>query len=315
MFSQLKIRHLLSLTSVLCLMSALSCGGTTPPPGGRVLDSMTAFVGGKFEASGVAAVPGTDGVLFVDNGREGEVFWMGLDQNGRQAGEIKPVGLGVGIVDIEGITTDGTYFYVVSSQSRPKAIAKEGLVRFKFDARSQSVEAVESIGGLRSFLVENVAELRGEGDRKGKDGGVNIEGIAWDTRRGRLLLGLRSPIVDGQALLVPLRLRDPRGAFSVDNLEVEGSKAIRLSIGGLGVRGIEYDGRANVFRIISGAAEDQKQTDFGLWEWNGDEKQPVLRETNRFDNSLKPEGVTRVTAGSRDFMFIVFDANGYTVAD
>jgi hypothetical protein len=315
MFSHLKIRHLLLFLSLLCLMSQLSCDRTTTSYRGQVLDSMTAFVGGKFDASGVAGVPGTDGVLFVDNGREGEVFWMSLDQNGRQVGEIRAVGLGVNIEDIEGITTDGTYFYVVSSQSRPKAIAKEGLVRFKFDAQSQSIEVVEAISGLKSFLVENVAELRGEGDRKGKDGGLNIEGLAWDARRGRLLLGLRSPIVDGHALLVPLRLRDPRGAFSVDNLEVEGSRAIRLPLGGIGVRGVEYDGQANVFRIISGAAEDQDQTDFGLWEWNGDEKQPVLRETNRFDPKLKPEGVARVTVGSRDFMLIVFDASGYTVAD
>lgn len=315
MFSRLEIRRLLFLLSVLCTLSLSSCGEKPTPPGGPVLKNMTAFVGGKFDASGVAGVPGTDGVLFVDNGREGEVFWMGLDQNGRQVGAIKAVGLGVGVEDVEGITTDGTYFYVVSSQSRPKAIAGEGLVRFKFDARSQSVEAVEAVSGLKSFLVENVAELRGEGDRKGKDGGLNIEGLAWDARRGRLLLGLRSPIVDGHALLVPLRLRDPRGAFSVDNLEVEGSEAIRLSLGGVGIRGIEYDGRANVFRIISGAAEDQEQTNFGLWEWDGDERQPALRETKRFDDDLKPEGVARVTAGGRDFMLIVFDASGYTVAD
>jgi hypothetical protein len=94
---------------------------------------------------------------------------------------------------------------------------------------------------------------------------------------------------------------------------VEGSKAIRLSLGGIGIRGIEYDGRTSVFRIISGAAEDQDQTDFGLWEWNGDEKQPVLQETNRFDGSLKPEGVARVTTGGREFILIVFDAGGYTV--
>lgn len=313
--SHLEIRRLLFLLSALGLTYLSSCGGTPARPAGQVLKSMTAFEGGKFDASGVVAVPGTDGVLFVDNAREGQVLWMSLDRNGRQAGAIKAVGLGAGVEDIEGITTDGTYFYVVSSQSKPKAIAREGLARFKFDARSQSVEAVESIGGLKRFLVENVAELRGEGDRKGKDGGLNIEGLAWDTRRGRLLLGLRSPIVGGQALLVPLRLRDPRGAFSVENLEVEGSKAIRLPLGGVGVRGIEYDGRANVFRIISGAAEDQEQAEFGLWEWDGNEQRPVLRETNRFDPKLKPEGVARVTAGGRDFMLIVFDASGYTVAD
>lgn len=276
---------------------------------------MTPFIGGTFEASGVAYVPGTDGVLFVDNGKPGQFFWMRLDQNGKQVGPIKTVVLNVSIEDIEGITTDGTYFYVVSSQSRPKAIAKEGLVRFKFDTGSQSAQEAASITGLKRFLVENVAELREKGDRKGKDGGLNIEGLAWDPPKGRLLLGLRSPTVDGQALLVPLRFRDPRGAFSIDNLEVEGSKAIRLPLGGLGIRGIEYDGRANVFRIISGATEVQQLTDFGLWEWNGDAQQRVLREMNKFDKTLKPEGVARATIGSRDFTIVVFDAGGYTLLE
>jgi hypothetical protein len=317
MLPNLKMRHLLFLLPILGLifMLYLSLAKAPTRQTGNVIKQMTAFVGGKFEASGVAAVSGTDGVLFVDNGRMGQVFWMSLDQNGNQVGPIKTVALGVNIEDIEGITTDGTYFYVVSSQSRPKAIATAGLVRFKFDVSRQSVAGVESISGLKKFLVENVAELRGEGDRNGKDGGLNIEGLAWDPRTGKLLLGLRSPIVDGNALLVPLKLRDPRGAFSIDNLEVEGSKAIRVSLGGLGIRGFEYDGWANAFRIISGAAEHQQPTNFGLWEWNGDVKQPALREINRFDKTLKPEGVAHATSGNRNFVIVVFDASGYTILD
>lgn len=317
MLPNLKIRHLLFLLPILGLVFILYLSLASAPTrqSGNVIKQMTTFVGGKFEASGVAGVQGTDGVLFVDNGRKGQVFWMSLDRDGKQVGEIKAIDLGVSIEDIEGITTDGTYFYVVSSQSRPKAIATEGLVRFKFDVSSQSIAGVESISGLKKFLVENVAELRGEGERNGKEGGLNIEGLAWDPRQGRLLLGLRSPIIDGNALLVPLKLRDPRGAFSIDNLEVEGSKAIRLSLGGLGIRGIEYDKRANGFKIISGAAEHQQLTDFGLWEWNGDVKQPVLREMNRFDKTLRPEGVARATAGNRDFVIVVFDAGGYTIID
>lgn len=310
MSSHLKLWHL-SL-SFLCLLFLLSC--SQKPAGGEGLKRMTAFVGGKFDASGVAAVPGTDGVLFVDNAREGKVFWMSLDQNG-QVGAITAVGLGINIEDMEGITTDGTHFYVVSSQSRPKAIATEGLAKFKFDPRGPTIDRVESISGLKGFLIENVAELREAGERTGKDGGLNIEGLAWDPQKGRLLLGLRSPVVDGHALLVSLRLRDRRGAFSTDNLEVEGSKAIRLSLGGGGVRGIEYDGRAKLFKIISGAAEDQNQTDFGLWEWNGDDQSPVLRKIHSFDSSLKPEGVARATVGSRDFIIIVFDVSGYTIME
>jgi hypothetical protein len=316
-FARFTIWHAALLLSVLLVVFLLyaSRGRTQTPAGAGALKGMTAFTGGTFEASGAAAVPGADAILFVDNGRPGQVFFMQLGQDGKQAGQIKPVELGIAIEDLEGITTDGTYFYVVSSQSRPKAIAREGIVRFKFDARGQKVEAAESVSGLKSFLVANVAELRGEGDRKGKDGGLNIEGVAWDPRGNRLLLGLRSPIVDGHALLVPLKLRDPRGAFNVANLEVEGSKAIRLPLGGVGVRGIEHDGRAGVFRILSGAAEDQEMTDFGLWEWGGDEKQPAPRETARFDGKLKPEGVARAKAGNRDLVIILFDAGGYTVMD
>jgi len=310
----LGLKHLKTLIPFLALVFLnFSCSNTSSGSGDP--RGVTPFQGGTFEASGVAEVPGADGILFVDNGREGQVFWMRLDQKGNQVGSINALNLGVKIEDLEGITTDGTSFYVVSSQSRPKAIATEGLVRFKFDQRGQTVKEAESISGLKKFLVENVAELRDGSERNGKDGGLNIEGLAWDPRHSRLLLGLRSPIVDGHALVVPIRLRDQRGAFALDNLEVENSKAIRLPLGGVGIRSIEYDARAKVFRIISGAAENQDQTDFGLWEWNGDEQKPLIRETRRFEKSLKPEGVARVTAGSRNFLIIVFDASGYTIME
>src|SRR5829696_5349028 len=63
--------------------------------------SMTAFTDGTFEASGVAHVPGTETVLFVDDGRPNEVFWMRLGEDGKQAGSIKPVALRTSIIDLE----------------------------------------------------------------------------------------------------------------------------------------------------------------------------------------------------------------------
>ena len=306
-------KPLLPLLALLFLSS--SCSSRSSRSEQEVPKGITSFSGGRFDASGVADVPGTAGILFVDNGREGQVFWMELDQKGKQVGSINGLNLGVNIEDLEGITTDGTNFYVVSSQSRPKAIATGGLVRFKFDNRSNSIKDAELLSGLKKFLVENVAELRQSGESTGKDGGLNIEGIAWDSGRNRLLLGLRSPIVDGHALVVPLRLRDRGGAFSLENLEVENSKAIRLPLGGVGIRGIEYDGHAKVFRIISGAAENQDPTDFVLWEWNGSEQQPKVRETRRFEKNLKPEGLARATAGGHNFLIVVFDASGYTILE
>jgi hypothetical protein len=282
---------------------------------GNASASMTTFSGGTFEASGVAHVPGTDGVLFVDDGRPDEVFWMNLGAGRRQAGSIKAVKLGASVVDLEGITTDGSHFYIVGSQSKSKGGDLAGLVRFRFDAKTQVAESVESISGLKRLLSENVAELRGMVDRKYKDGGINVEGVAWDPRGSRLLLGLRSPVVDGQALVVPIRLRDPRASFSYDNLEVEGAKAIRLPLGGSGIRSIEYDEPGKTFRVITGASANNEKSEFKLWEWDGNDSQPALRETRSFEPKLKPEGVTRVSSGDRHFTLIVFDTSGYSAME
>ncbi len=273
--------------------------------------SMTAFSGGTFEASGVAHVPGTNGVLFVDDGRPDEIFWMQLGENSMQSGPVKPIKLGASVIDLEGITNDGAYFYVVGSQSKSKGGDLTGLVRFKFQADGERVEAVESIAGLKKFLADNVAELRGLANTSYKDGGINVEGIAWDAKGSRLLLGLRSPVVDGNALVVPLKLQNARGPFSPENLKVEDAKAIRLSLAGSGIRSIEFDERRQAFVLITGAAANNEKADFKLWEWNGDTSSPTLRETETFDRKLKPEGVTRFSAGNRDFTFIVFDTSGY----
>jgi hypothetical protein len=276
---------------------------------------VTAFHGGIFEASGVVHVPGTDGVLFVDDGKPDEIFWMRLDAARNQTGAIKAIKLGASVIDPEGITTDGKHFYVVGSQSKSESGDGAGLVRFVFDAGRQRIEAVESVSGLKKFLAENVAELRGMENKKYKDGGINVEGIAWNPRGGTLLLGLRSPVVDGYALVVPLRLRDPGGAFSTDNLKVEGAQTIKLPLDGAGIRSIEFDERLKAFRILSGAAANLEKDDFKLWEWEGDAARPVLSQSGAFDSRLKPEGVTRVTSDGRDYTFIVFDTSGYTAVD
>jgi hypothetical protein len=274
--------------------------------------SARVFQGGIFQASGVTPVPGTDGVLFVDDDRTDEVLWMRLDQGGNQVGEIKPIKIGVGIEDPEGITSDGSWFYVVGSQSQTKEEETNALVRFKFDLETQSVKEVESVGGLYQFLTDAVPELKECSGKKGKKGTINIEGLAWDPVQGRLLLGLRDPEISEQALIAPLILRDPNARLSIENLALAQSGAIRLSLGGGTIRSMEYDGSQNVFEIISGSPESKKKTDFKLWEWDG---QTFPREKVELDARLKPEGVTRVSIGGNDFIFIVCDAGEYLKLD
>ncbi len=276
---------------------------------------MTSFAGGTFEASGVAHVPGTDGVLFVDDGRPNEIFWMQLGEDRKQAGAIKAIDIATSIIDLVGITTDGSYFYVVGSQSKAKGADQAGLARFTFDAANQRVVGTQAASGLKKFLADNVIELRGLENTKYSNGGINVEGIAWDPRNQRLLLGLRSPVVEGNALVVPLKLRDPKATLSFDNLEVEGGKAIALALGGAGIRSIEYDESKKAFYLITGAGPNSEKMNFKTWEWSGNDATPALREMETFDRRLKPEGITRFSNGARDFVFIVFDTSGYAATN
>lgn len=271
-----------------------------------------AIEGGTFEASDVVYVPGTEGVLFVDDNHENEVFWMQMNDEGGQVGAVKSVKLGVSVADPEGITGDGSDFYIVGSQSKAKGGDQNTLVRFRFDPASQSVTKAEAIGDLRGFLLERVPELKG---KKAEGGPLNIEGLAWDPVRERMLLGLRSPLTNGQALVIGLKFTDPKGAFSVNNLTLAEPHVIRLPLGGLGIRGIQYDDRMKSFSIIAGATELQDKTEFKVWEWNGEDNNPVVREKATLDRDLKPEGIVRVNAGGSNFLLVVCDSSRYLTLD
>ncbi|MEK6406270.1 MAG: DUF3616 domain-containing protein [Acidobacteriota bacterium] len=275
------------------------------------------FQGGRFEASGAVYVPGSNGVLIVDDGRPGEVLWMQVDESGQQVGQIKPIPLGAVVENPEGITSDGNFFYIVGSQSQPNAGERNALVRFAFDAASQSVPKAETMTNLRDFLIANVPELK-DADKKGSAGGLNIEGIAWDFKRGRWLLGLRGPLgKDGSAFIVAIKLRNPAGSFSVDNLQLAEPSAIPLKLGGLGVRDIQYDPESNSFLIISGAPENVDKSEFTLWEWTGDQggSEAALRREQDLDPKMKPEGITHVEIGGRKFIFVVCDDSVYFKLD
>lgn len=285
-------------------------GKARPKQGGG-----TPFGGGTFEASGAAYVPGADGILFVDDSRPSEVFWMKIDQAGQQVSEIKPISIGAIVENPEGITYDGSYFYIVGSQANPKNGERNAIARFVFDPNTQTAKSAGVIGNLREWLLSRVPDLKGAGEMKGKEGGLNIEGIAWDPERKRLLFGLRSPIVSGRALIVPVKLGDPSGTFSADNLQLEDARAIQLSLGGSGIRDIQYDSKLQSFLLISGAPENEEKGDFILWQWDGnsDNSQPIQKSL--LDKRVKPEGVTSVEVGGHNFVFIVCDASRYTKID
>jgi hypothetical protein len=271
------------------------------------------IAGGTFEASGVIGVPGSNGALFVDDGQTKRIFWMELASDGTQKGVAVEVPLpGVDVVDLEGMTTDGKYFYAVGSQSKNVGFDGDGLIRFTFDPVTRQAGRIESIRGLKQFLSRNVAELRGVEQRKG-DAALNIEGLAWDPKENRLMLGLRAPVAGSDALVIPLKLRDSSGAFTNDNLVVDGKGAIKLPLGGAGLRSLEFDNVSGNFVLFTGAALNDENAEFRLLEWSGSESSRAPHEIGRYSRKLKPEGITRMRLAGKDAMLVVFDVGNYEV--
>jgi hypothetical protein len=295
----------LAFLAVIALVAASELIGQ--PAGPRQI------AGGKFEASGVIGVPGTNGALFVDDGQTRRIFWMELTSDGTQKGAAVEIPLPSGdVVDLEGMTTDGKYFYAVGSQSKNVGFDGDGLIRFTFDGATRQIGRVESIRALKRFLSRNVPELHGVEQRIGDDV-LNIEGLAWDPKQNRLLLGLRAPVANTDALIIPIKLRDANGPFTSDNLVVDGKGAIRLPLGGAGLRSLEFDHVRRHFLLLTGAALNDENADFRLLEWDGGAGSPAPREVSRYSRKLKPEGITRLRLAGRDATLVVFDVGSYEV--
>jgi hypothetical protein len=270
------------------------------------------IAGGNFQASGIAYVPGTNGVLFLDDDTTREIFWMELSADGRQRSPAVRVSLGADVTDLEGITFDGSRFYVVGSQSKTTGFDGDGLVRFRFDAQRRRITDVERVRGLKAWLAAHVPELKGTEKILG-DEALNIEAIAWEPGRARLLLGLRAPVVDGKSLVIPLKLQDADGPLAETNLRVDGA-AIRLPLGGAGIRSLEYDAEARAFRVITGAALNAETRDFRILEWNAEQGAgSPLRVLATFPRSLKPEGITRAAIENRSVNVVVFDVGRFAL--
>jgi hypothetical protein len=267
--------------------------------------------GGFFEASAIAHVEGSRQFLFVDDDRPRDVLVLELSRTGVQEGVVLSVPLGVHVTDMEGITSDGEHFYVVGSQSKATGFEGDGLVRFTYDPASRRIGSVESIRGLKAWLAEHVPELRGVDHQRG-DHALNVEGLAWDPAGQRLLLGLRAPVVDDHALVVPVQL-GPGAPFSRENLRIAGA-TIRLALNGAGIRSIEFDENSRSFVLITGAALNEETREFQVMEWNGDPTS-APREIAAYHRALKPEGMTRAVLEGRSVRVLVFDTSRFAVIE
>jgi hypothetical protein len=280
-----------------------------------------------YNASGV--VPLADSrFLFCDNNSNDVLFELDLTAYGQKKSPLirRPLqGLPAGAIDdLEAmmLAESGShrFIFVASSLSVKKSkdgnsqkILPSGLLRVRVNP-DDSMSA-ENLPGFRDWFVEHEPAIAASATLIPDEGGLNIEGLAWDHHHHTLLFGLRTPLSIGKPLVIPVRIKHLDGPWSTSNLEM--LPPIRLLIdaseGEQGIRSIEYIPSRHSFLVVVGRPISGAKVPFRLYEWNGNRQGKVQRLNVSFADKFKPEGVTSGTISGKPVLLFVDDAGGYQV--
>jgi len=198
------------------------------------------------------------------------------------AGDCQSAGAAA-VEDAEDAAFDGGSFaYVLGSHARTAVgEAPDGryrLARLKLDAEGKVVETRHS-GALLAGILANLPFLADSIRRTPAKGGLNIEGLAWDSS-GALVIGLRAPTITestprahgGQEDAVVLRLKTPDELFGSPAKPAQLDDVVKLDLHGQGIRGMCYDPTLKAFWIVSGLSVEPTHavsSPWGLWLWDG----------------------------------------------
>lgn len=189
--------------------------------------------------------------------------------------------------DIEGAARIGDRVYWISSHSfnsngedRPKRQLFFATRIVRADGRP-SIEGVGSpVKSLRDDLAKSARVEPSE---------LNVEGLA-STPEGGLLIGMRAPLRSHMAIVVPFM--NP-GSVVDSGGRPKFGEALLLDLDGLGIRSLEYIGRANLkFLIVAGPVFDGADG-FALYRWAGPGTQPSKIQPLS-DSGFRPEAAMAV---------------------
>jgi hypothetical protein len=233
----------------------------------------------------VAATPLTPGWLDFDDG-----FWK-LD-------------------DLEGLTLDRAgWLYAITSHSRDgdgdEKKSRNKLVRFRIEGnRVVDARVVKDLRPALAAAHPMLAAAAAVREVKGA-GGLNLEALEMAPDQQRLLLGCRSPLLAGRAIVAVVE--NPAALFEDGEVSRIATSLITLDLGGHGIRGLAWVPAMNGYLVISGPVA-REQVQFRLWFWRGDPGAPARAVTAPglagFEHA---EGVTAAVIGGRPCLVMVSD--------
>ena len=212
--------------------------------------------------------------------------------------------------DLEGVTVDRAgNIYAITSHSRDsngdERKSRERLVRFRIEG--DSVVDPKVVGSLKRDLVAAHPELATSAAiRQVKsEGGLNIEALEMSADQSRLLIGFRSPLLDGRAIVASIE--NPGAIFDGDERPRMGATLTTLDLGGNGIRGMSWVPSLAGYLVIAGPVA-REQVEFQLWFWpGGSDDRPRRVSVAGLPGFEHAEGVSPAVINGRQCIIIVSD--------
>jgi hypothetical protein len=164
-----------------------------------------------------------------------------------------------------------------------------------------SDKLVAALAALDEDLAKAIGTSEDDPDLAPKKAGINLEGMSATADGAALFLGFRSPVPNGQSLLV--KLLNPKPVL-FEAAEPALAPPVRLDLGGRGIRSMEYAPAAGAYFIVAGPID--AEGDFDIYRWvEGAEPSPVpgAREALAGLGDFAPEGLIVDQTGKRLHLF------------
>jgi hypothetical protein len=212
------------------------------------------------------------------------------------------------LADLEALTIDAAgHLYVITSHSRnsegEEKKSREKLLRFRVEGDRMVAPAM--VKNLKAALVAAhpvLAQAVAVVDVK-NDGGFNIEALEMSPT-GQLLIGFRSPLLGGRAIVASLE--NVAETFGGAPPRIAPALAT-LDLGGHGLRSLSWVSALNGYLLASGPVA-REQVQFRLWFWSGKAgEQPHAASVSGQDGFEHTEGITAALVDGVQKILLVSD--------
>lgn len=215
--------------------------------------------------------------------------------------------------DIEGAAAIGSRIFWITSHGRnSKGKARPARQRFfATEIVAGQPPTVKPVGQAYGYLLRDMLaaetlkpyRLAEAASRPPEaDGGLNIEGLAA-TADGKLLIGLRNPLTQQRALIIPLDNPDQ----VISGQRAHFGEPFELNLGQRGIRSIERLGTG--YLIVAGPTGDNGS--FTLFRWSGVRGDAPSQISAVELKDLRPEALLAIPGGNR--VLLLSDDGGVVI--